>query len=251
MAEPGDPIVGRLPRALAVAPYVPIALGIVSRRAGHLKPGMLVGSVIGDEIQNDAVIMFFCFFDEMIEVSQSAVLRVDGQVIGDIVAKIDLGRGINGSNPDGVNAEVPEVAEARGNTVEIAYTVTIGVLKTARVDFIDDCVLPPMVLADVGPVSTHCSNRLLSEIKHDTENNEKEEKKKDVARGRIGAGSGTAQGCIGKRHFLTQIYLPSTATCQNALKQKITTPVVSKSRLVSVIIMRTFVPQSGRRARDI
>ena len=65
---------------------------------------MLVGSVVDDEIQNDADIAFFGLADETIEIFHGAVHGVDGFVIGDVVAEIDLRRREAGSDPDGVDA---------------------------------------------------------------------------------------------------------------------------------------------------
>ena len=83
------------------------------------------------------------FGDEAVQVGEGAVLRIDGLVVGDVVAEVDLRRGIHGSDPDGVDAELLEVVEARGDAVEVADAVAVGVLKAARIDLVDDGVLPP------------------------------------------------------------------------------------------------------------
>jgi hypothetical protein len=81
-----------------------------------------------------------------VKVLQRAVLRVDVLVVGDVVAEIHLRRGINGREPDGVDAQFLQVVEPRGNAVQVADAVSVRVLKTARVDLVDDGVLPPVNL---------------------------------------------------------------------------------------------------------
>ena len=51
--------------------------------------------------------------EQAVEVGEGAVLGVDGGVVGDVVAEVDLGRGVHGGEPDGVDAEGLEVVEAR------------------------------------------------------------------------------------------------------------------------------------------
>ncbi len=88
------------------------------------------------------------FGDEVVDIGERAVLRVDGLVVGDVVAEVDLRRGIHGRDPDGVDAEGLQVVEALGDAVEIADAVAVGVLKAAWVDLVDDGVLPPRAIVD-------------------------------------------------------------------------------------------------------
>ena len=83
------------------------------------------------------------FGDEAVEVGEGAVLGVDGFVVGDVVAEVDLRGGVHGGDPDGVDAEGLEVVEALGDAVEVADAVAVGVLEAAGVDLVDDGVLPP------------------------------------------------------------------------------------------------------------
>jgi hypothetical protein len=85
--------------------------------------------------------------DQVVEVLERAVLRVDVLVVGDVVAEVDLRRRIDGREPDGVDAESLQVVEPLGDAVQVADAVAVRILKTARVDLVDDCVLPPVLLA--------------------------------------------------------------------------------------------------------
>src|SRR6202012_4153146 len=66
-----------------------------------------------------------------------------GLVVGDVVAEVDLRRGVHGRDPDGIDAEALEVVEALGDAVEVADAVAVGVLIATGIDLVDDCVLPP------------------------------------------------------------------------------------------------------------
>ena len=69
--------------------------------------------------------------------------RVDAAVVGDVVAAV-LHRGrVEGADPERVDAERLEVAEAPGDAVEVAGAVAVGVLEGARVDLVEDAGLPP------------------------------------------------------------------------------------------------------------
>ena len=99
--------------------------------------------MVEHHVEEDADVVRFGGGEEAIEVGEGAVLGVDGGVVGDVVAEVDLRGRIHGGDPDGVDAEGLEVVEARGDAVEVADAVAVGVLEAARVDLVDDGVLPP------------------------------------------------------------------------------------------------------------
>ena len=148
VAEPRLPVVGRLAFVVggftfAIAPYVPVALGIVARGARFQEPLVLVGSVVDDVVHDDADIALLRLGDKIVKVSHAAVERIDGGVVGDVIAVVDAGRGIHRRDPDGIDAEVVQIVEARRDALDIADAVAVRVLKAARVDFVDDSVTPP------------------------------------------------------------------------------------------------------------
>src|ERR1035437_3968284 len=87
---------------------------------------------------------------QAVKVGQGAVLGVDILVIRDVVAEVHLRRGIAGSEPNGVDAQLLQVVQPRGNAVQVADAVAVRVLKTARIYLVDDGVLPPLALAQGG-----------------------------------------------------------------------------------------------------
>jgi len=101
--------------------------------------------MVQHQIHDDAMLRFFASGDEPVEVGEGAILRVDVVVVRDVVAEVDLRRGIDGREPDGVDAQALQIVEARGDAIEVANTVGVRVLKAARIDFVDDRVLPPVI----------------------------------------------------------------------------------------------------------
>ncbi len=128
---------------LAVAPDVPVVFGVGAGAGGFDEPLVLVGGVVEDHVEDDADFALAGFGDEVVEVGEGSVLGIDGFVVGDVVAEVDLRRGVHGGDPDGVDAEGLEVVEALGDAVEVADAVSVGVLKAAGVDLVDYGVLPP------------------------------------------------------------------------------------------------------------
>ena len=129
---------------LRVAPHIPVGFGIGARTGGFDEPGMLVGSVIENKIHDDADVALACLGGEAIKIGHRAVLRIDRGVVGDVVAEVDLWRRVDGRQPDRIDAERLQVVEARCDAVEIADSVAVGILETARIDLVDDRVLPPV-----------------------------------------------------------------------------------------------------------
>src|SRR5260370_13121544 len=148
-AESGGPIVGWLVRSFAVAPDEPIAMRGGAGRFGIEEPFVLVGGVVDDEIENDFYVALFAFGDETIEIRERAVHGIDIFVVGDVVAEIDLRGREARRNPDGVDAEVFEVIEFRGDALEVADAVVVAVGEAARIDLVEDGVLPPFVALGV------------------------------------------------------------------------------------------------------
>ena len=73
---------------------------------------MLVGGVVDDEFDEDLHVALVGGREEELEVFDGAVARVDGGVVGDVVAVVAEGRGIEGEKPEAGDAEILEVVEA-------------------------------------------------------------------------------------------------------------------------------------------
>ena len=113
------------------------------RRFGIEEPRVLVGGVVDDKIENDANVVFAAVFDQTIEVFERPVGRVDILVVRNVIAKIDLRRREARRDPDCVDAELLQIVELRCDPVQITHAVIVTVGKAARVNFIEDGMLPP------------------------------------------------------------------------------------------------------------
>jgi hypothetical protein len=107
---------------------------------------MAIGRVVQHDVDHDANAATVGGLDERVEVGERAKLRIDVLVVADVVAEVNLRRGIERRDPERGQAETGEVVEARGNPVQIADAVAVTVLKTANVDFVEDRVGPPASL---------------------------------------------------------------------------------------------------------
>ena len=127
-----------------VAPDVEVALGRAGPRAARaLEPGVLVGGVVEDELGDDPQAAPVGLADEGPDVAQRAVVGVDRDVVGDVVAVVAQRRGIERQQPDGRDAEVLEVVEPRGQAREVADPVARRIHEGPDVGLVDDRVLVP------------------------------------------------------------------------------------------------------------
>src|SRR5579884_737710 len=104
---------------------------------------MLVGRMIQNQVVNDANAAVRGLRYEPVEIRKHPILRIDIDVIRNVVAEIDLRRWVERRDPDGVDAKLLEVIEMLPNTVQVADAVAVRVGKAARIDLVDDGVAPP------------------------------------------------------------------------------------------------------------
>ena len=110
---------------------------------------MLIGGVIGHPIDDDFDAAPMGFGHQPIERGEIPKKWINIAVVGYIVAKVFHRRRIKRAEPDRLHAQrsrcaVVQIIQPFNNTGQIADTVLGGILKTARVDLIDDAALPPM-----------------------------------------------------------------------------------------------------------
>ena len=95
-------------------PDVEVAVRRAGRRvAGGLEPGVLVGGVVDDEFDEDLHAALVGGVEEELEIIEGAVVGMDVDVVGDVVAVVAEGRGKEGQEPEAGDAEVLQVIEAR------------------------------------------------------------------------------------------------------------------------------------------
>lgn len=147
---PGGPAEARLPVARRAARRPPgaedVALPLRGARPGRQRtpePLVLVRGVVRDHVEQDAEPAGVRGGEHPVEVGQGAQRRVDGAVVGDVVARVEPRRPVAGGQPERVHAEVDEVVQPGRQAGEVAEAVAVGVGEAARQDLVDDRVPPP------------------------------------------------------------------------------------------------------------
>src|SRR5262249_26327372 len=138
-----QPVIGRRSIGLAVAPDVPVALRIDARRAAFEKPRMTFGGVVGNEIEDDFDFSYVRRVHKSVEIFQRSEQGIDVAVVADVISEVRHRRWIDRRYPDRIDAKPFEIVEAFAYSLQITDTIAIRVLKGARIDLIDDAVLPP------------------------------------------------------------------------------------------------------------
>jgi hypothetical protein len=128
-----------------VAPDVVLAPRAPGRRAPRaLEPRVLVRGVVQHKLADDADPPSVRLGEEVPDVGQGAVVRVDTHVVGRVVAVVASRRGEEGEEPQGGDPEVDEVVELLDQAPEIADPVAVAVAIRADGDLVDDRVLVPV-----------------------------------------------------------------------------------------------------------
>ena len=83
---------------------------------------------------------------ELDEVAERAVARIDAVIVGDVVAVVPAGRGLERHQPDRGDAEPLQIIEPAQQALEIADAVAVGVHVGADGQAIEDAVLVPEVV---------------------------------------------------------------------------------------------------------
>ena len=146
-AEDRLPVVGRqlAVLALALAEKVARAFGAAGACCQRsLEPDVLIGRVVGNEVDDDADAAAVRRIQHGVEVAQRAEDRVDIAVVGDVVAGILLRGALERAQPHRIDAELDEVVEVRGDAGQIADAVAGAVGERAGVDLVDDGGAPPL-----------------------------------------------------------------------------------------------------------
>ena len=110
--------------------------------------------MVGDDVHHDPDADRACLADERVEVAEVAVVGLDAEVVGDVVAVIGLRRRVARVEPDRVDAEIGEVRQATADAGEVADAVVVRVGERPHVHLVDDRRLPPRrcAVAHVAPV---------------------------------------------------------------------------------------------------
>src|SRR5215467_8141657 len=99
--------------------------------------------MVGNEVEDNFDRAPMRFVQKPHEASEFSKNRGDVAIVGDVIAEIGHRRWIYRGNPDRVDLEPGEVIQSLNDTLKIADTVAVRVEERARIDLIDDAVLPP------------------------------------------------------------------------------------------------------------
>ena len=130
--------------SLAVAPDVELAIRAVAILRG-LEPRVLGRGVVEHHVHHDADAAPVGGGDQLLEVRHGAVSRIDGAVVRHVIAVVHLRRYVDRRQPDGVDAQLLQIVQPPRHAGQIAVAVAGAVLKTLRINLVDDAVLPPGV----------------------------------------------------------------------------------------------------------
>src|SRR5690606_27813764 len=83
-----------------IAPDVVVAIGRGAVMARRLEPWVLDGRVVGDEIDDDADALLAGSLDEEEEVFERAVAGIDAEIVGDVVAVVEIRGWEEGQEPE-------------------------------------------------------------------------------------------------------------------------------------------------------
>jgi hypothetical protein len=134
-----------------VAPHVELPCRAPLRSAARPgEPGVLVGGVVEDDLGDHSQAAPVGLVQEVPEVGQAPVGGVDGGEVGDVVAVVLPGRGVERLEPESTHPEVLEVVEPRDEAAEVAHPVPVAVEEGADGELVDDGVLVPEGLRPEG-----------------------------------------------------------------------------------------------------
>ncbi len=143
----------RLPvrRRLRTVGPGPLAEDVAVTRGGAaaggerlLEPGVVVRGVVRHDVHHHPDAVGVQLRDELVHVGQGPQPRVDVAVVGDVIASVGEGRGVEGTEPDGIHPQFRQVRNARGDTGDVAQSVAVGVGEAARIDLVHHGLAPPV-----------------------------------------------------------------------------------------------------------
>ena len=102
------------------------------------KPRMADRRVVRDEVEPELDPAPARIGDQRVEVVERAVLGVDAEVVGHVVAPVDVGGRKGRAQPDRVDAEPLQVVELRAHSAEVADPVAVRVAERADVHVVEN-----------------------------------------------------------------------------------------------------------------
>ena len=109
---------------------------------------MLVGRVVDDELGNDPQAALLGFLDEAAEILHRPEIGIDVAIIGDVIAVVAAGGGVERQQPQRGDAEILQISQFLGQPGKVADAVIVAVGEGLDVELIDDRILVPELVGD-------------------------------------------------------------------------------------------------------
>ena len=138
--------VGGLMSVFGIFPDIIVTVWVVFGLAALDEPFMLVRTVVHDQVHDDFDPSFMGGGEHAVEVFHGSELRHNISVVRDVVTVVIIGRFVYRRQPDHINAEFFEIIQMHGDTVQVADSIPVTVLKGAWIDLINDSFFPPGAL---------------------------------------------------------------------------------------------------------
>jgi hypothetical protein len=104
---------------------------------------MVDGSVVNDEIREDANATILCCLGKLHEIAKVTVARVDIVVVANIIAMISARRRKERLQPDTIHVQSNEIVQFARETQEIANTIAVSIRERLQVNRVHDRILMP------------------------------------------------------------------------------------------------------------
>ena len=140
--EHGVPVVGELAAGLSGPPDVVVGVG-VDPLTGFLEPFVLVAGVVDHQVHQHLHAPLMGTVQHFFEGFHAAEFRGDVHVVGNVIAAVCAGGGIDGGEPDAVHTQLLQVVQFFVDTPQVAHAVTVAVLETPGPDLVEYFVLIP------------------------------------------------------------------------------------------------------------
>ena|SRR5436305_6887257 len=99
--------------------------------------------MIDYEFGDDAQIPFMRSLQKPAEIFERAKIRINIEIIGNVVSVVAQRRGIERQQPNGSDPEFMEIIQLVDEPAKIAHAVTVAVAKGLDVQLVNDGVLIP------------------------------------------------------------------------------------------------------------
>ena len=124
---------------------------VVPAFAALPEPGVLVGAVVHHQVHEDFQAPFVGLLQHPAEELQVPEVRVDGSIVGYIVAVVGVGGGIERGKPDGVYVQALYIVQLFKHAVEVADAVSVAVPEAAGPDMVDGHLFVPLSIGHGEP----------------------------------------------------------------------------------------------------